>query len=92
METYLDMVSVNMTLDKFTSLNYSRFYGLFGAVRINSVLKKNRVNRSVRRANKQPVRRANKQPLRRANKQPLRRANEQPLRRANKQLIVHLCT
>ena len=83
-----------MTFDN-SSVNYSKFYKLYGTVCFHSVLAKpenlrlRRADKHLRRADKplrradKPLRRAN-QPLRRAN-QPLRRAN-QPLRRANQSL------
>ena len=75
METYPNLVSIlNMTIDKFSSENYSRFCKLYGS----QPVRLRRAKKPLRRASK-PLRRANK-PLRRANK-PLRRASK-PLRRA----------
>ena len=63
-----------MTIDKFSSENYSRFCKLYGS----QPVRLRRAKKPLRRASK-PLRRASK-PLRRANK-PLRRATK-PLRRA----------
>ena len=65
METYPSLVSIlNMTFDN-SSVNYSRFYKLYGTVCFHSVLAKPE-NLRLRRADK-PLRRADK-PLRRANR------------------------
>ena len=100
METYSNLVSIlNMTIDKFSSENYSRFCKLYGSQPVHLRKAKKplrraskplrRVSKPLRRASKplrgasKPLRRASK-PLRRASK-PLRRASK-PLRRASKPL------